>query len=96
MKFGKNVEIPSDKTTDFFNAFFTLEMQDKELENIKSKRLPGMEQDPAHYNFLWGERIDLYAKNGMSFSQGVLVGLTLSTRLGLWWEYSIGIGYAYH
>ena len=84
------------KAKDFFNAFFTLEMQDKELENIKSKRLPGMEQDPAHYNFLWGERIDLYAKNGMSFSQGVLVGLTLSTRLGLWWEYSIGIGYAYH
>ena len=73
---------------------------DAELDRLEGRRLPGMQVDSARYGLLGGLSLDLYFKNGAFASPRALVALPLlspltGTRLGLWWELSLGLGWAF-
>ncbi|MGQ0505948.1 MAG: hypothetical protein ACT4TC_11600 [Myxococcaceae bacterium] len=72
---------------------------DQELENIERLRTPGMRVDPARYALLTGFSLDVYFQNGAFLSPRVMAGLPLFSAingggLGLWWELSLGLGWA--
>lgn len=71
----------------------------RELERLEQDRLPGMEVDPARYTALVGLSLDVYFQPGLFLQPRAMLGLPVlgpvsATRLGLWWEMSLALGWA--
>ena len=71
----------------------------RELENLEAQRLPGMHIDSARYGLLAGLNLDIYFQPGAFITPRVLIAVPLltpftGTKLGLWWELSLGLGWA--
>jgi hypothetical protein len=72
----------------------------KEIDNLEDSRLPGMQVDGGRYGILAGISLDIYFQPGVYVTPRALVNIpvlavTNGSRLGFWWETSIGVGYAF-
>jgi len=52
-------------------------LTDEELDNLESRRLPGMVVDPARYGMLAGLGVDLYLQSGLFLTYKLLVAVPL-------------------
>jgi hypothetical protein len=65
-----------------------------EIERLESRRVPGMQVDPARYNLLGGFNLDIYFHSGGFLTPRVMAALPLSgSGLGWWWEFSLALGW---
>ena len=81
-------------------SLFAPKLSALEVENLESTRLPGMQLDGARYSLLTGFSLDVYFQGGGFLSPRVLIALPLlsgvtDSRLGWWWELSLGAGWAF-
>ncbi|QRK05711.1 hypothetical protein JQX13_37025 [Archangium violaceum] len=81
-------------------SLFAPKLSEREVENLESSRLPGMQLDGARYSLLTGFSLDIYFQPGGFLSPRVLVALPLisgvdGSGLGLWWELSFSAGWAF-
>jgi hypothetical protein len=82
------------------SSLFAPKLSELEVENLESTRLPGMQLDGARYSLLTGFSLDVYFQGGGFLSPRVLIALPLlsgvtDSRLGWWWELSLGAGWAF-
>ena len=85
---------------DTAKSLFAPKLSELEVENLESTRLPGMQLDGARYSLLTGFSLDVYFQGGGFLSPRVLIALPLlsgvtDSRLGWWWELSLGAGWAF-
>lgn len=83
---------------DVARALASPRLTDWELTRLEAQRLPAMELDPARYGVLAGLSLDVYFQPGAVISPRALISVPLFTpvngsRLGLWWELSLGLGW---
>jgi hypothetical protein len=75
-------------------------LTDEERAGIEPTALPGMLVDAARYHTLVGLIADAYLQPGINISPRVMVAIPLlapvtQTGLGLWWELSLFVGFAF-
>jgi hypothetical protein len=78
-------------------ALMSTQLTDREIDHLDRDRRPGMAVDPARLGVLVGLNTDVYFGNGVFFYPRVLaaVPLNTATHLKLWWELTLGLGYAF-
>lgn len=79
-------------------ALFAPSLQQKELDNLESGRLPAMQLDRGRYGLLTGFSLDLYFQSGLFVSPRVLLALPVfsgltESGLGPWWELTLRLGW---
>ncbi len=72
----------------------------EELQGIEPTALPGMLVDRARYHTMAGLMLDVYFQPGFLISPRALIAVPIlapvtQTGLGLWWELSVALGYAF-
>lgn len=83
---------------DLAKALLAPRLTDRELGALEAARLPGMQVDPARYGLMGGLSLDIYFQPGALISPRALFAVPLfssvnQTRLGLWWELTLGLGW---
>lgn len=77
-------------------GLLSAQLTSRELAHLDGHRAPGMAVDPARFGVLVGLNTDVYFGNGVFFYPRVLAAVPLNsvTHLKLWWELTLGFGYA--
>lgn len=81
------------------SAVLAPRLTERELAQLEPVRPPGMLIDRARYGLLAGLALDVYLQPGAFISPRAMVAFPLlapvtGTGLGLWWELTLGIGWA--
>lgn len=79
-------------------ALVSPSLQQKELDNLESGRLPAMQLDRGRFGLLTGFSLDLYFQSGLFVSPRVLLALPVfsgltQSGLGAWWELTVRVGW---
>ncbi len=86
--------------TDTARALFSGSLSDRDLANLESDRLPGMQIDRGRYAILAGLGADLYFQSGLFFSHKLLVAVPLlaaatESELYVWLELHLLTGISF-
>jgi hypothetical protein len=84
---------------DIGRGIISPQLTELELQNLEATRPPGMQIDPARYGLLAGLCLDVYLQPGLFVSPRAMIAVPLlspvnGTGLGLWWELTLGVGWA--
>lgn len=79
-------------------AILAPKLSDKELANMESLRMPGMQLDDNRYTPLVGFSLDVYFQPGLFISPRVMLALPVFSGLGgndlkWWWELNLSLGW---
>ena len=82
---------------DVVKSIFAPKLSEREVSNLESQRLPGMQVDSGRYDLLAGFSLDVYFHSGFFLSPRVMFALPVfganDTRIGAWWELSFAAGW---
>lgn len=86
--------------TEGLKALVAGKLSDKELGNLESDRLPGMQLDPARYALWAGFNTDVYFQSGFFFAQKTIFAVPLlapatDTALFFGFELSVTAGFSF-
>jgi hypothetical protein len=81
-------------------AIFSPSLTQLEIDNLNSRRLPGMQVSTGRYNLLTGLSLDVYLHNGLFLAPRMMVALPIfalgsADQLGWWWELNLGVGWTF-
>lgn len=80
-------------------AVISPRLTQSELDRMEADRPAGMLIDPARYGLLAGLSLDIYFQPGAFITPRAMIAVPLlapvsGSGLGLWWELSLGLGWA--
>jgi hypothetical protein len=80
---------------DVFAALFSARLDDREVINLESARLPGMQIERARLGVLAGLSVDLFFRPGIFVEPRVMMSLPIFSQgqgLSWWWELTLTAG----